>query len=220
VRVSFADRREAGRRLAELLKGFAGRAGDLTVLGLPRGGVPVAYEVSHALRLPLDVYLVRKLGAPGFEELAMGAIASGGIQVLNQKVLRDLRVNQKQIDAVLEKETEELARRERVYRRGRPPPRLEGRGAILVDDGLATGSTMRAAIAALRAQMVREVFVAVPVAPRDTCLELEKESDGAFCLATPEPFLAVGQWYEEFAPPSDEEIQHLLELNAREIAGS
>jgi putative phosphoribosyl transferase len=217
VRLPFADRKQAGELLAGRLRRFAGRD-HVIVLGLPRGGVPVAFEVAHALRLPLDVYVVRKLGTPGFQELAMGAIATGGIRVLNKKVIDELHVNQRQLEAVLAAETAELLRRERTYRRDRPPLELEGRTAILVDDGLATGSTMRAAIASLRAQRVREVIVAVPVAPLEACQELDRETDGAVCLATPQPFMAVGQWYEEFSPPSDEEIQRLLRANADEIA--
>jgi putative phosphoribosyl transferase len=218
VKLPFADRRQAGELLAGRLGRFAGRDREVTVLGLPRGGVPVAFEVAHVLRLPLDVYVVRKLGTPGFEELAMGAIATGGVRVLNRKVIDELHVNQAQLDAVLAAETAELLRRERTYRQDRPPLELRGRAAILVDDGLATGSTMRAAIASLRAQQVREVIVAVPVAPPDTCRELDRETDGAICLATPQPFMAVGQWYLEFAPPSDEEIQRQLRANADEIA--
>ena len=218
VKLPFADRQEAGRLLAGRLQPFAGRVRDVVVLGLPRGGVPVAFEVAHALRLPLDVYVVRKLGAPGFEELAMGAIASGGIRVLNHKVIDELRVSQRQLESVLAAETAELKRRESAYRRDRPPPILESRTAILIDDGLATGSTMRAAIASLRAQRAREVFVAVPVAPHDILLELDQESDGAISLATPQPFLAVGQWYEEFSPPFEEEIREHLRRNAAEIA--
>jgi putative phosphoribosyl transferase len=219
LRLPFADRTQAGRLLAGPLQRFAGPDRQAIVLGLPRGGVPVAFEVAHALRLPLDVYLVRKLGAPGFEELAMGAIATGGIRVLNRRVIEDLHITKDQLESVLESETAELLRRERVYRQDRPPLELEGRTAILVDDGLATGSTMRAAIASLRAQRAREVIVAVPVAPPDTCAELDVESDGAVCLATPQPFMAVGQWYEEFSPPSDEEIREQLTANAREVAG-
>jgi putative phosphoribosyl transferase len=220
VRLPFADRTQAGRMLATRLEGFARQGRQPIVLGLPRGGVPVAFEVAQALRLPLDVYLVRKLGTPGFEELAMGAIATGGIQVLNEKVIEELHITSGQLDAVLAAETAELLRREGLYRQGRPCPRLEGRTAILVDDGLATGSTMRAAIASLRAQRAWEVIVAVPVAPPDTCGELNAESDGAVCLATPQPFMAVGQWYEEFSPPSDDEIRDQLLANAREMARS
>ncbi|PZR84771.1 MAG: phosphoribosyl transferase [Candidatus Nephthysia bennettiae] len=220
MRLPFADRTQAGRMLATRLEGFARQGRQPIVLGLPRGGVPVAFEVAQALRLPLDVYLVRKLGTPGFEELAMGAIATGGIQVLNEKVIEELHITSGQLDAVLAAETAELLRREGLYRRGRACPQLEGRTAILVDDGLATGSTMRAAIASLRAQRAWEVIVAVPVAPPDTCAELNAESDGAVCLATPRPFMAVGQWYEEFSPPSDDEIRDQLLANARDMARS
>ena len=220
VRLPFADRTQAGKLLATRLQEYAGRSADVIVLGLPRGGVPVGFEVAAALALPLDVYVVRKLGTPGFEELAMGAIATGGVRVLNQRVLEELRVSEDQVEAVVAAEGEELLRRERAYRQDRPAPELEGRVAMLVDDGLATGSTMRAAIASLRAQEVRQVVVAVPVAPPDTCLELELETDRVVCLATPQPFLAVGQWYEEFSPPSDEEIRELLRRSAERMSGA
>jgi putative phosphoribosyl transferase len=217
VELPFADRIVAGRLLASRLGEYAGSDSQAIVLGLPRGGVPVAFEVAQALHLPLDVYVVRKLGAPGYEELAMGAIATGGITILNQGVIDELAVSDGQLQSVLAAETAELLRRETAYRRGRPPPALEGRTAILVDDGLATGSTMRAAIASLRAQRARRVIAAVPVAPLDTCLELKRETDAAICLATPQPFVAVGQWYREFSPPRDEEIRELLRRNATEI---
>jgi predicted phosphoribosyltransferase len=218
LKLPFVDRSQAGRLLAGRLQQFSGPARDTVVLGLPRGGVPVAFEVAHALRLPLDVYVVRKLGTPGFEELAMGAIATGGAQVLNRKVIEELHVTQGQLEKVLAAESAELERRERAYRQDRPPLQLEGRTSILVDDGLATGSTMRAAIASLRAQGARAVVVAVPVAPPDTCREMARETDAVVCLATPQPFLAVGQWYEEFSAPSDDEIRRLLRANAEEIA--
>jgi putative phosphoribosyl transferase len=218
VKLPFADRTQAGRLLATQLERYANHGQDAIVLGLPRGGVPVAFEVARALRLPLDVYLVRKLGTPGFEELAMGAIATGGIRVLNRRVVDDLHISESQVESVVAAETAELLRREHAYRQDRQPPQLEGRTAILVDDGLATGSTMRAAIASLRAQRSREVIVAVPVAPQDTCTELGKESDDVVCLATPQPFLAVGQWYQDFSPPSDDEIREQLRANAREMA--
>lgn len=218
MKLPFADRTQAGRLLATRLKKYSGRSAEAIVLGLPRGGVPVAFEVAHALRLPLDVYVVRKLGTPGFEELAMGAIASGGVRVLNQRVINELRVRDEQVEAVVEAEGAELRRREQAYRQGRPAPELRDRVAILVDDGLATGSTMRAAIVSLRATQAREVIVAVPVAPPDTCLELDQEADQVVCLATPQPFLAVGQWYQEFSPPSDDEIRELLRRNAEEMA--
>ena len=218
VELPFADRREAGRLLASRLEAYGGSGSQAVVLGLPRGGVPVAFEVAHALRVALDVYVVRKLGAPGQAELAMGAIATGGITILNQRVMDELAVSDRQLQSVLAAETAELLRREAAYRQRRPAPALAGRTAILVDDGLATGSTMRAAIASLRAQRVRQVIAAVPVAPRETCIELERETDAAICLATPQPFLAVGQWYEEFAPPAEEEIRELLRRNATETA--
>ena len=218
MKLPFADRTQAGRLLAPRLDEYSGRSADVIVLGLPRGGVPVAFEVARRLRLPLDVYVVRKLGTPGFEELAMGAIASGGVRVLNQRVIDELRVREEQVDAVVATEAAELLRRERAYRQDRPAPDLKDWVAMLIDDGLATGSTVRAAIASLRAQQARQVVVAVPVAPPDTCVELSREADHVVCLATPQPFLAVGQWYQEFSPPSDETIRELLRRNAEEMA--
>jgi putative phosphoribosyl transferase len=208
----FENRNHAGRVLAGTLSEYRGRP-DLIVLGLPRGGVPVAFEVAEALRAPLDIYLVRKLGVPGHEELAMGAIASGGVRVLNQDVVRSLRISPEQIDAVTRAEEAELKRRERAYRGDRPPPDVAGRTVILVDDGLATGSTMHAAVAALRAAGPRELVVAVPTAPPETCAELEAEADRVICAATPEPFYAVGAWYRDFSQTSDEEVRELLRRN-------
>lgn len=206
---TFRDRREAGRQLAEQLAGYVGRPGAL-VLALPRGGVPVAYEVARALRIPRDVFLVRKLGAPGSEELAMGAVASGGVRVLNQQVVRQLGVPEYAIDAIAAKELQELARRERLYRGGRPPPEIRGRTVILVDDGLATGATMRAAITALRQLQPAQIVVAVPTAAAETCEALRREADDVVCGMTPEPFFAVGQWYDDFTQTSDEEVRDLL----------
>jgi putative phosphoribosyl transferase len=205
----FRDRKEAGRRLAEELSEYADRA-DALVLGLPRGGVPVAHEVARVLNLPLDVFLVRKLGLPGHEELAMGAIASGGIRVLNESVLRAYPVDERTVAAVAAAEQQELERRERAYRGSRPSLEVRGRTVILVDDGLATGSTMRAAAAALRAQDPAKLVVAVPVAARETCDDLRAEVDDVVCAMTPEPFYAVGLWYEDFSQTSDEEVQKLL----------
>jgi putative phosphoribosyl transferase len=215
----FADRADAGRRLASALSEFAGRD-DVLVLGLPRGGVPVAFEVARALRAPLDVYLVRKLGVPGHEELAMGAIASGGTRVVDERVVGELGIAEEAIAAVAATEQRELERRERLYREGRPPPAVEGRAAILIDDGLATGSTMRAAAAALRERSPARVIAAVPVAPPETVRRLAPEVDELVCLATPEPFYAVGLWYEQFGQTSDEEIIELLSRGDRERASA
>jgi putative phosphoribosyl transferase len=211
----FRDRTEAGRLLAAKLAPYAQRP-DVLVLALPRGGVPVAYEVARALGAPLDVYLVRKLGVPGHEELAMGAIATGGVRVLNEAVVDALHIPPAIIDAVAAAEQQELARRERLYRGNRPAPEVRGRTVILVDDRLATGATMRAAVAALRQQQPARIVVAVPIAAPSTCDELRAEVDEIVCAITPEPFYAVGLWYEDFAPPSDAEIRALLERAAQE----
>ena len=211
--VRFRDRRDAGRRLAAQLASYAGRA-DAIVLALPRGGVPVAFEVAQALASPLDVFLVRKLGMPGHEEFAIGAIASGGVTVLNEETLRDYGVSREQVEAIVEAEQRELERRERQYRGDRLFPDLTGRTVILIDDGLATGSTMRAAVAALRQERPVGVIVAVPTAPRETCEELRLIVDEMVCLITPEPFYAVGLWYEDFAQTSDDEVRELIERAA------
>jgi predicted phosphoribosyltransferase len=184
------------------------------VLALPRGGVPVAYEVASALRAPLDVFLVRKLGMPGHEEFAIGAIASGGVRVLNEETLLDYGVSREQVDAILDAEQRELERRERRYRGERPFPDVAGRTVILIDDGLATGSSMRAAVAALRQEGPARIVVAVPTAPRETCTELRQIVDHVVCLITPEPFYAVGLWYEDFAQTTDDEVRELLESAA------
>jgi len=212
---AFSNRAEAGRQLAEKLDKYAGRK-DVIVLGLPRGGVPVAYEVAKRLRAPLDVFIVRKLGVPGFEELAAGAIASGGVRVLNEEVMRAIPYAEEAIEAVTARETTELERRERIYREGRPPPELRDRIAILVDDGLATGATMRAAVKALRQSGAAKVVVAVPVGPLDTCLELEQLADETICLSTPPFFQAVGQYYEDFSQTSDEDVRELLARGAQQ----
>lgn len=209
----FANRTEAGKVLATKLMKYANR-GDVLVLALPRGGVPVAYEVARALHAPLDVFLVRKLGVPGHEELAMGAIASGGVRVLNEEVA--IYFDEAAIDAVATREQEELKRRERLYRGDRPAPDVRGRTVILVDDGLATGSTMRAAATALRKMQPAKIIVAVPVAAPETCDEFRSEVDEVVCAVTPEPFMAVGRWYEDFSQTSDEEVRHLLEKAARD----
>ena len=214
---AFANREEAGRQLAEKVDKYAGRD-DVIVLGLPRGGVPVAYEVAKRLRAPLDVFIVRKLGVPGFEELAAGAIASGGVRVLNEDVMRSIPYAHEAIEAVTAKETTELERREQIYREGRPPPGLGGRIVILVDDGLATGATMRAAVKALRQRGAAKIVVAVPVGPPDTCRELEEEADETICLSTPPFFQAVGQYYEDFSQTSDEHVRELLASAAQDIS--
>jgi putative phosphoribosyl transferase len=207
--LKFTDRVEAGRLLAEQLGAYAGRP-DVIVLALPRGGVPVAYEIATRLRVPLDIFLVRKLGAPGQPELAMGAIATGGARVLSEDVIRYLAVSPDVIEAVARAEQVELERRERAYRGDRPTPDLRDRVVVFVDDGLATGASMRAAIAAVKTQLPRQIVVAVPVAARDTCEELKREVDAVICLRTPEPFVAVGLWYEDFSPTTDEEVRELL----------
>jgi predicted phosphoribosyltransferase len=208
----YENRREAGLDLAQALQPFRARP-DAIVLGLPRGGVPVAYEVARALDVPLDVYIVRKLGLPGHEEFAMGAIASGGTMVVNPDVERF--VPRLVIDAVAEQERRELERRERLYRGERPPLDLAGRTAILVDDGLATGSTMRAAARAVRQQGAARVVIAVPVAAPDTCADMRGEADEVVCPYTPDPFRAVGLWYEDFDQTSDDEVRDLLAQAAR-----
>ncbi len=209
--LKFVDRVEAGRLLAEQLGAYAGRP-DVIVMALPRGGVPVAYEIATRLRVPLDIFLVRKLGAPGQPELAMGAIATGGARVLSDDVIRYLAVSPDVIEAVARAEQVELERRERAYRGDRPTPNLHDRVVMLVDDGLATGSSMRAAIAAVKTQLPSQIVVAVPVAARETCEELKREVDTVICLRTPEPFVAVGLWYEDFSPTTDEEVRELLHL--------
>lgn len=205
----FADRREAGRVLARALARYRSDP-TVLVLGLPRGGVPVAYEVAAALGKPLDVFLVRKLGAPGHEELAMGAIATGNVIVMNDDVIRMLDPAPDVIRAVAARERDELERRERAYRGDKPPPDVRGRTIVLVDDGLATGSSMRAAIQALRSLDPGRVIVAVPTAPAETCRELEAVVDEVVCLSTPQPFFAVGQAYSDFSQTSDDEVRALL----------
>jgi putative phosphoribosyl transferase len=205
----FDDRRAAGRELAESLIHHAGRP-DLVVLGLPRGGVPVAYEVAERLRAPLDVFVVRKLGVPGHEELALGAIASGGVRVLNMDVVVSARLSQSEIDEVSARELETLTHREQRYRGDRSPRELAGMSTILVDDGLATGASMRAAIEALRRRGVASIVMAVPVGPRETCAALAAEVDEAVCAVQPDPFTAVGLWYRDFSPVSDDAVTALL----------
>ena len=208
-RTLFRDRVEAGDALAGLLGHYAGRP-DVLVLALPRGGVPVAARVAEALGAPLDVFVVRKLGVPGQQELAMGAIATGGVRVVNEQVVGRLRLGEADLQRVAEAEERELARRERSYREGRGPPELAGQVVILVDDGLATGSTMRAAVAAARRLGPARVVVAVPTAPASTCQRLGEEADEAVCATTPRPFRAVGYSYRSFPQTSDEEVRSLL----------
>jgi putative phosphoribosyl transferase len=211
----FRDRAEAGRLLGERLSAYAGRA-DVVVLGLPRGGVPVAREVARALGAPLDVFLVRKLGHPGQPELAMGAIASGGTRVLNEQLVRELRLGEDLIERAAEQETAELERRELAYRGDRPPPELGDRTVVLVDDGLATGATMRAAAAAVRSRRPRRLVVAVPTAPPHALEELSGEADDVVALIAPDPFHAVGLWYEDFGELSDDQVRQLLRVPPEE----
>ena len=210
----FANRREAGRLLASSLAAYAKRS-DVAVLALPRGGVPVAYEIAQALEAPLDVFLVRKLGVPGHEELALGAIASGGVRVVNHDVVRVLGIPSAVIDTIATREQQELERRERLYRDGRSPTAVRDRTVIIVDDGLATGSTMHAAVQALRKQGAGRVVVAVPVAPREACDQLRTVVDDIMCAVTPERFHAVGRWYEDFRQTTDEEVRDLLARSSR-----
>jgi len=206
----YRDRAEAGRYLAEKLADYADRP-DVLVLALPRGGVPVAFEVARALNAPLDVFMVRKLGVPGHEELAMGAIASGGMRLLNESVVRALRIKPEVIEQVAKTEQAELERREREYRHDRPQPELRDKTVIVIDDGLATGASMRAAVVALRRRRPARLIVAVPVAAAATCAEFRYEVDEVVCAATPEPFHAVGLWYEDFSQTTDVEVRDLLE---------
>ena len=208
---TFRDRSEAGRVLATLLAEYRGHA-DAIVLALPRGGVPVGYEVAHALGIPLDVLIVRKLGVPGHEELAMGAIASGGIRVVNEDVVRHLRIAPGVVDAVAERESGEIERREREYRGDRPRPPIEGRTAIVVDDGLATGSTMKAAVGALRRQSPASIVVAVPVAAADICDEFRALADRFVCARAPETLAAVSNWYDDFSQTGDGQVRRLLTM--------
>lgn len=209
----FNDRREAGRALAAFVRSRI-TTDDVLVLGLPRGGVPVAWEVARALGAPLDICLVRKLGVPGHEELAMGAIASGGLRVLNNDLIRQLGISERAIDDTTRRETAELERRERIFRGDRPEPVIAGSTVVVVDDGLATGSTMLAAVTALRSAHPARILVAVPVGASDTCAELKRVADDCICAATPEPFFGVGTWYLDFEQTSDDEVRQLLQQAA------
>jgi putative phosphoribosyl transferase len=211
----YKDRQEAGQQLAKSLLEYEGRE-NAVVLALPRGGVPVAYEVATALNLPLDIFIVRKLGVPGQEELAMGAIATGGVRVLNEDIIRQLRIPDSAIAAVAAQEERELERREKIYRKDLKPIRIRGSSVILIDDGLATGASMRAAALALRELRAKEVIVAVPVAAQSTCEEFRSYVDRIICAKAPEPFYGVGYWYENFPQNTDEEVIELLEKSLRE----
>jgi putative phosphoribosyl transferase len=210
LQLPLTNRIEAGRLLADALQFYAGGS-DVLILALPRGGVPVAFEVARKLSVPLDLMLVRKLGVPGQRELAMGALASGGSKVMNQELVESLRLSEATLQAIINEEEQELERRERAYRGNRLPPDVQDRRVILVDDGLATGATMRVAIAALRQQQPARIIVAIPVAPSSTVEKLRQEADEVFCLATPEPFFAIGRWYVDFSQTSDEEVRDLLD---------
>lgn len=207
--VLFQDRYDAGQQLVRPLREFKDDP-TVVVLGLPRGGVPVAYEVAQALHLPLDIFLVRKLGVPGEEELAMGAIASDYVRVLNYDVIDDLKIKPRVIEGVTRQEHAELIRRENAYRGNRPPLQVKGQTVLLIDDGLATGMTMSAAVYALRRQNPYQIVVAVPVAARDTCVDIAKIADRVVCFKTPYPFWNVGRWYDDFSPTADEEVRDLL----------
>lgn len=214
--LTFRDRRDAGRRLATRLAGYAAEP-DVLVLALPRGGVPVAAEIARVLGAELDVFLVRKLGVPGYPELAFGAIASDGVRVLNDDVVSAMRVTPEAIEAVTSAERQTLERREREYRGDRPRPDIQGRTVILVDDGLATGATMRAAIEVVRRQQPRRIVVAVPVAPPETCRELAAQVDEMVCLLTPAAFFGVSAWYDDFSQTTDFEVRELLESAAKDV---
>jgi putative phosphoribosyl transferase len=205
----YKDRSQAGRELADALQPYANRP-EVLILALPRGGVPVAYEVAKALKTPLDLMLVRKLGLPGHEELAMGAIATGGIRVLNAEVIEGLGISEAEIERIAAAELQELRRREKAYRGERPIAEVQDHCVILIDDGLATGATMQAAIAALQQQKPAEIVVAIPVAPPDTVASLRKQADAVICPAMPKPFLGVGRWYEDFTQITDVEVRDLL----------
>jgi putative phosphoribosyl transferase len=214
--ILFQNRRDAGRKLAKELLHYANRP-DVIILALPRGGVPVAYEVALALNVPLDILIVRKLGLPGHEELAMGAIASGNIRVLNEEIIDNLNIPQEVIDHVAQRELQELQRRERIYRGDQPAPEIFDRVVILIDDGLATGASMRAAVASLRVQNPKRIVVAVPTAARETCEAFEAEVDEIVCAITPEPFVGVGWWYEDFSQTTDEGVRLFLKDVQRQL---
>ena len=213
----FRDRRDAGRKLAQKLSTYVGRP-DVLVLALPRGGVPVAYEVARALNAPLDIFLVRKLGLPGREELAIGAIASGGVRVLNQDIVRMLSIPDEVIHFVAKRELQELQRRESLYRGSHPFPEVRDRTVILIDDGLATGASMRAAVSGLRAQHPARIVVAVPAAASDVCDAFKAEVDEVVCAITPDPFYGVSRWYEDFSQVTDEEVRNLVRESNQQLS--
>jgi predicted phosphoribosyltransferase len=213
---AFRDRRDAGRKLAQALSHYAGRS-DVMIFALPRGGVPVAYEVAIALNAPLDVFVVRKLGLPGHEELAIGAIGSGGVRVLNDDVIRMLNIPQEVVNIVARRELQELQRREHLYRGNRTAPEVRDRTVILIDDGLATGASMRAAVGGIRAQHPARIVVAVPAAAQEVCDAFQFAVDEIVCLMTPEPFYGVSRWYDVFSQVDDEEVRALLEEANRQL---
>ncbi|HET9793782.1 MAG TPA: phosphoribosyltransferase [Thermoanaerobaculia bacterium] len=213
----FTDRRHAGRVLAQKLSDYAHRP-DVVVLGLPRGGVPVAWEVARALDAPLDVFVVRKIGHPGNPELAIGAIASGDVTVLSHDLIARLGVSRDAIDDAIARERQELGRRERAYREGRPPLPLAGKTVLLIDDGLATGATMRAAVAAVRKLSPRSIVVAVPVASSEACDDAAAAAEACICVSTPPHFMAVGEWYADFGQTTDEEVREFLSTRDEEPA--
>lgn len=213
----FKDRADGGKKLAQELSPYSDRS-NVVVLGLPRGGVPVAYEVAKELDAPLDVFIVRKLGVPGHEELAMGAIASGGVSVLNDEVVKGVNLSEDDIDQVARREREELERRERAYRGERPGVALQNKIVLLVDDGLATGASMRAAVKGVREHGPEKIIVAVPTAPPETCEAFNDLADEAICLETPTPFIGVGAWYEDFPQTKDEEVKEILEMASERVA--
>ncbi|MDB6067689.1 MAG: putative phosphoribosyltransferase [Pedosphaera sp.] len=215
VTAQYQDRYEAGEFLADKLRHHAGDP-DLLVLALPRGGVPVGYEVAAALEAPLDVFLVRKLGVPGYEELAMGAVASGGVKILNDDVIRQVGIPGNMIDAIVQEKERELGQQEKIFRGERPSVDIKGRTVILVDDGLATGASMRAAVKAVKSKGPKSVIVAVPIGSSDSCQQLQTEVDEVFCAMTPDPFYAVGAWYSDFMQITDEEVRELLDHAAHE----
>lgn len=214
----FHDRFHAGQLLAEKLNRYRG-TDKLLVLGLPRGGVPVAFEVAQVLGAPLDVFVVRKLGLPGYRELAMGAISTGGLRVLNHEVIRTFRLSREVIDRIAQIEQRELERQERIFRQDQPLPEICGRVVILVDDGLATGSTMRAAAQALRQHHPQRLIVAVPVGAAETCEAMQNEADEVICEICPDDFMAVGAWYEDFSPVSDQVVRNLVKEAAYRVLG-